>query len=534
MAEAVTLKAETNSSLTFRDFAEYDAAMAIWRYVSPFLILIGTLGSVLSVFILTRKRLRSVTTMFYLLLLACTDIIVLNTGLLRYWLLYSFGYGIRISSSFSCKFHTIMVYLSLDYSSWIVALLSIDRCVCVCLPFRASRINSLRNARVISAVMLILLFSINMHYLWTYDLGQKTIFGSGTECYVARRAYREFIEDVWPWIDFSVVCCFPFTIMIVCTSLIVRQLIQSSKTLRAHKISTASTAVVINNTVLPAKSYQQHGNRNIFVHSQLKVMPKIDQSAFETSDNRRNMTDEPKKNGNGTKKKNDTESKEMMDKWNGEIDTKFNEQFVMDSTEKRFAFMTNVDSKDATKVGSEGNVNTVTTGQTNLGIKAKVGNDLKKHIGNESKVIIGKLKEADPGNMVKMENGSNKTIAAESKRNTMRSRCTSECSAPALQRDHLRLTALQLTINCVFLILMLPITVYMIGYGTWKVSPEPYQEAVLMLLWAVVNMLQYTNNAIHFFLIYMTVPSFRRLFVSMYRRRRSVHPEASVSLAVYR
>ena len=43
-----------------------------------------------------------------------------------------------------------------------------------------------------------------------------------------------FVEKVWPWIDLCVVCLVPFVIMVVCNSLIVRQLVLSARKLQRH------------------------------------------------------------------------------------------------------------------------------------------------------------------------------------------------------------------------------------------------------------------------------------------------------------
>ncbi|XP_041351141.1 uncharacterized protein LOC121370071 [Gigantopelta aegis] len=437
MAETAT--ANVNTTVTFRDFVEYDAAMVIWQYVPPFLILTGTVGSILSVFVLARKKLQSVTSMLYLVLLAVTDIFVLNTGLLRYWVNHVFGYDMRLSSSFSCKFHTLMVYLSLDYSTWVVVMLTLDRCISVCLPFRTFRACSIRNARVFSVVVFLLLFAINMHYFWTYDLVERTIFGDGIECYAASPSFKVFIDDVWPWIDLCVVCGIPFAIMIVCNVLIVRQLIKSSQKVWAHKIGTTkSSTQVMENSVskrLPLESDQQLGHLNLSADSGSGDMAKTNLCESKTLQSGKQIEIESKE---GIK----IESKEGI----------------------------KTESKNTFEIKSEGNISKTSR--------------------------------------IKLE-----SLARATKR-------------------HSRLTVMMLSINCVFLLLMSPIAVYMIGFGTWKVNPEAHDEAVLMLAWAVVNMLQYTNNSIHFFLIYLTVPSFRRWFLSMCKCRRKLNPDYSASMTV--
>ncbi len=59
----------------------------LWAYGSPVLIIIGTVGNLLSAVVMLRQNLRKCTTSLYLLVLAVVDTLVLYTGLLRHWIL---------------------------------------------------------------------------------------------------------------------------------------------------------------------------------------------------------------------------------------------------------------------------------------------------------------------------------------------------------------------------------------------------------------------------------------------------------------
>ncbi|XP_067668496.1 cysteinyl leukotriene receptor 1-like [Haliotis asinina] len=374
------------SELTYEDFPEYQAGVFMWKAISPLLILVGTIGSLLSVIVLCRKRMRSSTTMFYLAVLAVTDVFVLYTGLLRYWINYTFGEDLRLHSDFSCKFHTFLVYVSLDFGAWILVALTVDRCLFVCAPFKARKYCNLRRARITAAAMLAFLMVINIHFGWSYGLSPRTIFGDGVDCDAANDDMKQFVTVTWPWIDLFIVCFIPFSIMIICNGIIIRKLAISADKIRRH-------------TVSESERYQQELKSTSQKEPHIRTPP--DQSK------------RPK-------------------------------------------------------------ISVISTQSNNSNTKVKTAGQKTSH-----------------------------------------------------------LTLMLLSVNCLFLLLTSPIVVYLIGFGTWRETTDAQTEAQLHLWWCVVNLLQYTNNAAHFFLYCLTGPRFRRELLLMLAPRNKVNAEPSVTLDPY-
>ena len=63
--------------------------------VSPVLLLVGTVGNVLSILVMSRRSLRGSQASLYLIVLAVSDIMALYTGLLRHFLHKVFDLDIR-------------------------------------------------------------------------------------------------------------------------------------------------------------------------------------------------------------------------------------------------------------------------------------------------------------------------------------------------------------------------------------------------------------------------------------------------------
>ena len=78
------------------------------------------------------------------------------------------------------------------------------------------------------------------------------------------------------------------------------------------------------------------------------------------------------------------------------------------------------------------------------------------------------------------------------------------------QHHQSSMTAMLCTLNTVFFITTLPISIYNIGYTYWYSTTDPHVIAKLELWWSVVNMLMYTNNALNFLLYSLSGSRFRK------------------------
>ncbi|KAK6963127.1 hypothetical protein BgiMline_033260 [Biomphalaria glabrata] len=217
------------------------ASRALWIYGSPLIVLIGTVGSILSLLVLCQKSMRTRTTMFYLASLAVSDLMCLYTGLARLWLEHAQNIYIRLTSEASCKLHTFIVYMSLDLSAWILVTVSVDRCLFITWPHRAKTWCTIRNARISVAAVACAVTLLNLHFLWTYQLDGDSVghiySNGGKKCYAdtSSELTVRFIERVWPWIDLCFYCLFPFLFMLTCDVIIIRQLFQSERVMASHK-----------------------------------------------------------------------------------------------------------------------------------------------------------------------------------------------------------------------------------------------------------------------------------------------------------
>ncbi|XP_041374201.1 FMRFamide receptor-like [Gigantopelta aegis] len=218
------------------DYLEYKAAMVLWRVFSPGLIVTGTLGNVMSIAVLTRKSMRQSTVSLYLVVLAVVDILVLYTGLLRQWLRVLQGTDLRNLHPLLCKVHVWMVYFSLDFSSWLLVAVTLERFVSVWFPHSVKRMCTRTTAGVIIAGIATFLLAVNSHFL--YGLGD-VVYRSGNSTSIQHCAslwsgYETFANTIWPWIDLCLFCLLPFLFLITGNVAIIVKVCISNRKRRRH------------------------------------------------------------------------------------------------------------------------------------------------------------------------------------------------------------------------------------------------------------------------------------------------------------
>ncbi|CAH1776724.1 unnamed protein product [Owenia fusiformis] len=221
----------------------------IWLYVSPVLLLIGTVGNILVIIVLSRKQMRISTSSIYMICLAFSDLGVLYTGLPRQWL-RRFGIwnddsneyvytDLRAFTEAGCKFHIFMLYYFQHMSTYILICFSWERVIAVYFPFRLKEICTRLTVFLclLSTAFLLLIF--NGHFFWTYQLSIKKLlyppFKEIRFCEPKDKDFRLLWRQIHMWAGSFV----PFIIMALLNGLIIFRLC-----LLKHKSAVRSTRPV--------------------------------------------------------------------------------------------------------------------------------------------------------------------------------------------------------------------------------------------------------------------------------------------------
>lgn len=230
----------TNSPVSEFDVSQYEAIEKyFWIIFCPIFLVIGTIGNVLNVFILRKLKFHKNATYTLLLILAFADMTVLFVGITRYWLLYLADVDLRVLSDFSCKFSLFLIYFSMQFSSWILVLVTVVRFMKTFVPLRQSKYKDItvKNTSIAVLVVGVLLMCINLHFFWTNGL----VINDGTvECSSLNEQYYYFDEYVFVYVDLVFMSFLPALIMIALNAIICTELRKLTKTRRRMSLRRGS------------------------------------------------------------------------------------------------------------------------------------------------------------------------------------------------------------------------------------------------------------------------------------------------------
>ena len=209
----------------------------LFTYVAPIIIILGTIGNVLTLVVLQSRYYRNSPSTFILSALALTDTGVLLCGLMRHWInnITNYELDIRTLTRGTCWIHIYFTYLLPQLSSWSLALLTVERMASVMWPFKAKQLFSKRRMAAAWFGVLIGLGVLNSHWFVTVDLiyyvDKFGIIENGylTCDNVSEGVNLRFLNEIWPWLDLVVFSVIPIIIIIGCNVIIITKLLQARK-----------------------------------------------------------------------------------------------------------------------------------------------------------------------------------------------------------------------------------------------------------------------------------------------------------------
>ncbi|KAL3869226.1 hypothetical protein ACJMK2_041934 [Sinanodonta woodiana] len=213
------------------DYIEYRVALALWRWVSPCLLVLGGVGNILCIVILTNKRTRGSSTAVYLTSLAVADLLVLYTGLLRQWVKFLFEIDIRQLAEGICKVHLFFIYFATHCSSWFLVAVTGERFISACFPHKVKMGCTQRTAGMVITAIIICLAILNVHWIYGYGDLYVTEMNTTTlvKCETLFDPYRTFVLYIWPWIDLCVFALVPCCLIIIGNIGIIINVVKSKK-----------------------------------------------------------------------------------------------------------------------------------------------------------------------------------------------------------------------------------------------------------------------------------------------------------------
>lgn len=224
----------------FRSDLELKVGVLLWQVVSPVLIIGGSMGNVLSIIIMSKRRFMNSPSTVFLLALAVADLCVLYVGLLRQWVKYTFDVDIRDLSPITCKVHWWLMYTVADIAVWILPAITVERLIATICPLKSKIICTRTKTKIAIVFIVVVPFLVNSHLL--YGFGQVVIEMENATivlpCIPLTDSYANFFGKVWTWIDLCKFSLIPFAILSTGNICIVYKLIKSSRKFKSRVFPT--------------------------------------------------------------------------------------------------------------------------------------------------------------------------------------------------------------------------------------------------------------------------------------------------------
>ena len=208
-------------------FPEYRVLKSLMLYIPPIIVVLGTFGNVFSFIILRRRAMVKVSSYHYLASLAVADTLVLYIGLLRLWLGELTGSDFHDSSDWVCKLTVSFGYTASDLSVWLIIAVTVERYIVVCFPLRASTMINTNRAKKVIIFLVLLMFAINLHFLWTVEIVERQMDSKNVSNCEAAPHHEHLVNEVWPWVDACIYSFVPFIVILVLNILIICEVVEA-------------------------------------------------------------------------------------------------------------------------------------------------------------------------------------------------------------------------------------------------------------------------------------------------------------------
>lgn len=203
----------------------------LWRTIPLLQVLFGTVGNVLNIIILQRKRLQRNSSSVYLSLLAVADSCTLWFSTFPEILLRGFGRDIKASSQFSCIINNYVAYVAGGYSLWLVVLLTIERMMLTKCPVFSRLHLTRRTALITTLVCLVISVGFFTHIPYRFGI-EDIVEDHGNGTIVRRRScisLSTFDTTIWLiliWFLFNLI---PMILLVIANGVIIVTIIVQRK-----------------------------------------------------------------------------------------------------------------------------------------------------------------------------------------------------------------------------------------------------------------------------------------------------------------
>lgn len=118
----------------------------ITYYYTPLIVLAGSIGNILSVFVFFKTKLRKLSSSYYLAALGVSDTCFLLTSFCQW---FNFTDVNLYNQNIFCQFFTYVSFVSCFLSVWYVVAFTVERFIAVLYPLKRQTMCTVRRAKIV-------------------------------------------------------------------------------------------------------------------------------------------------------------------------------------------------------------------------------------------------------------------------------------------------------------------------------------------------------------------------------------------------
>ncbi|XP_076452258.1 uncharacterized protein LOC143287902 [Babylonia areolata] len=210
-------------------------AVLLWKFCPPVVLILGTFGNIMSIFIMGRTSSGESTVNIFFLAIAVGDLVTLYTGITLKWLEVSFGL------IFPSGWPLLMWITPASGAivSWMLVCVTLQRVLSVVWPHHVHRIYTRKRVFLLIGGVTAFLAALYSHSLYCfYPVSQRN--DSSYNCISSSPQYAWFIDKVFSYVDLVVFSVVPFVCLAVGNSVLIWKLTASARA-AGRSMATASS-----------------------------------------------------------------------------------------------------------------------------------------------------------------------------------------------------------------------------------------------------------------------------------------------------
>ena len=177
----------------------------------------GTIGNVLSVPVMMKKKNRKYATSWFITIVSFSDTLFLFSTI-PWGIIYHYSYEtVDISVYARCTLDYFTYYFSFEYSAWMLVLMAIERFISVVYPTKAKSIATPRKAKQICLLLALILGAINLYHLTNHEV----VDWNGISYCEIRPEHTYVMNNVWTIVDAVIYCYLPSLLMFTFNGIII-------------------------------------------------------------------------------------------------------------------------------------------------------------------------------------------------------------------------------------------------------------------------------------------------------------------------